>query len=105
MSDWRVQKSVNKVLRGFGASKKVKMARGSALTMSNYKKPTIAFLNPKDAEPTGIDSRFPIIDDFDKDLFAVIDKYVGVMTIAEAVGALESAKLDIQLRARGMEND
>lgn len=37
MINWRVSRAVNKVLRGKGSSKKVKMARGSALTMTDKK--------------------------------------------------------------------
>lgn len=70
-------------------------------------KPKLAFLNPKDVEPTGIDSRFPLIDKFDSEILAVVDRNVGIMTIAEVVGALDAVKFDIQLRARNIdfEND
>lgn len=37
MINWRVSRAVDRVLRGKGHSKKVKMARGSALTMTDKK--------------------------------------------------------------------
>lgn len=73
--------------------------------MADKDKPKLAFLNPKDIEPTGIDSRCSLIDNFDSEILEVVEKNVGIMTIAEVVGALDAVKFDIQLRARNIDFD
>lgn len=96
-------------LRSFGDKYETRRNKEADLLESwvMTKNPKLEFLNPKDVEPTGIDSRSPIIDKFDSEILEVVDKYVGVMTIAEVVGALDAVKFDIQLRARniGYKND